>query len=177
MYIHQISVFIENKPGNIANFTNFLAEHKIDMRAFQIADSSDFGIIRIIVDDPFNTLTLLRDNDWICNLTHVIGVKLPDEPGSMAKAMNVIASNGYSVDYVYAFLARGTDDALMVFRVKDEDTDKVAALLVRSGMKTVDRKTWFSRMRKAVLQAVPKLPVVLRSIPEQLLFLRTCRLC
>ena len=107
MYIHQISVFIENKPGNIANFTNFLAEHKIDMRAFQIADSSDFGIIRIIVDDPFNTLTLLRDNDWICNLTHVIGVKLPDEPGSMAKAMNVIASNGYSVDYVYAFLARG----------------------------------------------------------------------
>ena len=50
MYIHQISVFIENKPGNIANFTNFLAEHKIDMRAFQIADSSDFGIIRIIVD-------------------------------------------------------------------------------------------------------------------------------
>ena len=125
MYIHQISVFIENKPGNIANFTNFLAEHKIDMRAFQIADSSDFGIIRIIVDDPFNTLTLLRDNDW---------------PGSMAKAMNVIASNGYSVDYVYAFLARGTDDALMVFRVKDEDTDKVAALLVRSGMKTVDQE-------------------------------------
>lgn len=60
MYIHQISVFIENKPGNIANFTNFLAEHKIDMRAFQIADSSDFGIIRIIVDDPFNTLTLLE---------------------------------------------------------------------------------------------------------------------
>ena len=90
MYIHQISVFIENKPGNIANFTNFLAEHKIDMRAFQIADSSDFGIIRIIVDDPFNTLTLLRDNDWICNLTHVIGVKLPDEPGSMAKAMNAL---------------------------------------------------------------------------------------
>ena len=132
MYIHQISVFIENKPGNIANFTNFLAEHKIDMRAFQIADSSDFGIIRIIVDDPFNTLTLLRDNDWICNLTHVIGVKLPDEPGSMAK--------GYSVDYVYAFLARGTDDALMVFRVKDEDTDKVAALLVRNGMKTVDQE-------------------------------------
>ena len=58
----------------------------------------------------------------------------------MAKAMNVIASNGYSVDYVYAFLARGTDDALMVFRVKDEDTDKVAALLIRNGMKTVDQE-------------------------------------
>ena len=72
MYIHQISVFVENKPGNIANFTNFLAEHKIDMRAFQIADSSDFGIIRIIVDDPFNTLTLLRDHNWVClSLIHI----------------------------------------------------------------------------------------------------------
>ena len=105
MYINQISVFVENKPGNLANFTNFLADNNIDIRAFEIADSSDYGIIRIIVDKPFDTVTLLKDNDWICNLTHVIGVKLPDEPGSMAKAMNVIASNGYSVDYVYAFLA------------------------------------------------------------------------
>ena len=140
MYINQISVFIENKPGNLAKFTNFLADHHVDMRAFEIADSSDFGIIRIIVDDSFNTLTLLRDHNWVCNLAHVIGVKLPDEPGSMSKAMNVIAANGYSVDYVYAFLARGTDDALMVFRVKDEYTDKVASLLVKNGMKTVDQE-------------------------------------
>ena len=82
MYIHQISVFIENKPGNLANFTNFIAENQINMRAFEIADTSDFGIIRIIVDKPLDTLTLLKDNDWICTLTQVIGVKLPDRPGS-----------------------------------------------------------------------------------------------
>lgn len=140
MYIHQISVFIENKPGNIAKFTNFLAENKIDMRAFQIADSSDFGIIRIIVDDPFNTLTLLKDNNWVCKLTHVIGVKMPDKPGAMAKAMNILSSENISVDYVYAFITKVTDDALMIFRVKDEETDKVAGLLAKNGMKAVDQE-------------------------------------
>lgn len=140
MYIHQISVFIENKPGNIADFTSFLAKNEIDMRAFQIADSSDYGIIRIITDDPFNTLTLLKDNNWICKLTHVIGVKLPDKPGAMANAMNILAAENISVDYVYAFLARGTDDALMVFRVKDEETDNVARLLAKNGMKIVDQE-------------------------------------
>lgn len=140
MYIHQISVFIENKPGNIADFTSFLAKNEIDMRAFQIADSSDYGIIRIITDDPFNTLTLLKDNNWICKLTHVIGVKLPDKPGAMANAMNILAAENISVDYVYAFLARGTDDALMVFRVKDEETDNVARLLAKNGMKIIDQE-------------------------------------
>ena len=140
MYIHQISVFIENKPGNIADFTNFLAKNEIDMRAFQIADSSDYGIIRIITDDPFNTLTLLKDNNWICKLTPVIGIKLPDKPGAMANAMSILASENIGVDYVYAFLARGTDDALMVFRVKDEETDNVARLLAKSGMKIVDQE-------------------------------------
>lgn len=140
MYIHQISVFVENKPGNIAKFTNFLAENKIDMRAFQIADSSDFGIIRIIVDDPFNTLTLLKDNDWICKLTHVIGVRLPDESGAMANVMNIISSNGFSMEYVYAFLAKKTNDALIVLRVNDDDTDKVAALLKKNSIKVIDQE-------------------------------------
>ncbi len=138
MYINQISVFIENKPGNLAKFTNFIAENQIDMRAFEIADSSDFGIIRIIVDKPLDTLTLLKDNDWICNLTQVIGVKIPDKPGAMAKAMNILAEAGVSVEYVYTFLARGTDDALMIFRVKEND--KVAAVLKKNNIKIVSQE-------------------------------------
>ena len=137
MYINQISVFIENKPGNLANFTNFLAENQIDMRAFEIADSSDFGIIRIIVDKPLDTLTLLKDNDWICNLTQVIGVKIPDKPGAMAKAMNILAESGISVEYVYTFLARGTDDALMIFIFAEND--KVAALLKKNNITLVSQ--------------------------------------
>lgn len=138
MYINQISVFIENKPGNLAKFTNFIAENQIDMRAFEIADSSDFGIIRIIVDKPLDTLTLLKDNDWICNLTQVIGVKIPDKPGAMAKAMNILAEAGVSVEYVYTFLARGTDDALMIFRVKEND--KVAAVLKKNNIKLISQE-------------------------------------
>ena len=138
MYINQISVFIENKPGNLAKFTNFIAENHIDMRAFEIADSSEFGIIRIIVDKPLDTLTLLKDNDWICKLTQVIGVKIPDKPGAMASAMNILAEADVSVEYVYTVLARGTDDALMIFRV--QDNDKVAAILKKNGVKLVSQE-------------------------------------
>lgn len=138
MYIHQISVFIENKPGNLADLTGFLADNNIDLRALEVADSSDYGIIRIIVDDPFNTLTLLKDNDWICRLTHVIGVKIPDTPGSMAKVMNILASDNISVEYMYAFLTKDADNALMILRV--QDNDQVAALLKKNGITIVDQE-------------------------------------
>lgn len=138
MYIHQISVFMENKPGNLADLTSFLAENNIDMRALEVADSSDYGIVRIIVDDPFNTLTLLKDNDWICKLTHVIGVKIPNTPGAMAKIMGILAAEDISVEYVYAFLAQKTDDALLIFRV--QDNDKVASLLKKNGITIVDQE-------------------------------------
>lgn len=138
MYINQISVFIENKPGNLAKFTNFLAENQIDMRAFEIADSSDFGIIRIIVDKPFDTLTLLKDNNWICNLTQVIGLKIPNKPGAMADILNLLATENISVDYAYAFIAKKTTDALMVFRV--QNNDKVSALLQKNEIKLVSQE-------------------------------------
>lgn len=138
MYIHQISVFIENKPGNLANLTGFLAEHNIDMRAIEVADTSDYGIIRIIVDDPFNTITLLKDNDWICKLTHVIGVKIPDVPGAMSKVMNILASENVAIDYMYAFLTKESDNALMIIRV--QDNDKVASLLKKNGIAIVDQE-------------------------------------
>lgn len=138
MYINQISVFIENKPGNLAKFTNFLAENQIDMRAFEIADSSDFGIIRIIVDKPFDTLTLLKDNNWICNLTQVIGLKIPNQPGAMANVLNILATEDISVDYAYAFIAKKANDALMVFRV--QDNDKVSALLQKHEIKLVSQE-------------------------------------
>lgn len=138
MYIHQISVFIENKPGNLANFTNFIAENQINMRAFEIADTSDFGIIRIIVDKPLDTLTLLKDNDWICTLTQVIGVKLPDRPGSMAKVMDILAAADISIDYVYTSLAGASEDAIMIFRV--QDNDQVAAVLKKNNITLVSQE-------------------------------------
>ena len=104
----------------------------------EISIVCEFGIIRIIVDKPLDTLTLLKDNDWICKLTQVIGVKIPDKPGAMASAMNILAEADVSVEYVYTFLARGTDDALMIFRV--QDNDKVAAILKKNGVKLVSQE-------------------------------------
>lgn len=138
MYINQISVFIENKPGNLAKFTRFIAENHINMRAFEIADTSDFGIIRIVVDKPLDTLTLLKDHDWICQLTQVIGVKIPDQPGSMAKVMDILAAAEVSIEYVYTSLAGGSDDAIMIFRV--QDNDKVAAVLKKSNVTLVSQE-------------------------------------
>ena len=135
MYINQISVFVENKPGNLANFTNFLADNNIDIRAFEIADSSDYGIIRIIVDKPFDTVTLLKDNDWICNLTQVIGIRIADKPGEMAAVLNVLADAKVSIDYAYTFVTRNTDDALMIFRV--QENEKVSSLLSSKGLNLV----------------------------------------
>lgn len=138
MYINQISVFIENKPGNLARFTSFIAENQINMRAFEIADTSDFGIIRIIVDKPLDTLTQLKDHDWICQLTQVIGVKIPDQPGSMAKVMDILAAEDVSIEYVYTSLAGGSDDAIMIFRV--QDNDKVSAVLKKNNITLVSQE-------------------------------------
>ena len=138
MYIQQLSVFIENKPGKIAKLTNFLADNGIDLRALEVADTSDYGIIRIIVSDPFTTLTLLKDNDWVCKLTNVIGINIPDVPGSMAKVMSILAAEEVSVNYVYAFLSKKAGDALLIFRV--EDNDKVAAILAKNGIKIIDQE-------------------------------------
>ena len=81
MNINQISIFVENKPGKLAKLTKFLADNQVDMRAFEIADTSDYGIVRIIVDKPYDTVTLLKDNDWICSISEVVGVKIPDVAG------------------------------------------------------------------------------------------------
>ena len=138
MYINQISVFIENKPGNLAALTTFLANNGIDLRALEVADSRDFGIIRFIVDNPLETLTLLKDNDWVCKMTQVIGVQVPDAPGSMAKVMEVLAEHRVSIDYIYAFIARDVNNALMIFRVADND--KVAAILKENNFKIIEQE-------------------------------------
>ncbi|MCR5737124.1 MAG: ACT domain-containing protein [Eubacterium sp.] len=135
MYIHQISVFVENKAGNLAKLTNFLADKNVNLRALEVSDAGDYGIIRLIVDHPITTLTVLKDNNWVCNLTEVIGVKFPDEPGSMAKTVSLLAEEGISVEYCYAFLAKKSNDALMIFRVKDNE--KVATILKKNGIKII----------------------------------------
>lgn len=139
MSIKQISVFVENTPGAMNAMTAVLAEHHIDMRALTLAESNDFGIVRIIVDDVYSATTLLKDAGYIHLVTPVLGVAIPDSPGGLNKVLTVLTDAGINVEYMYAFLGgRTAEHAYMIFRV----TDPVAAAsaLGKKGINVVDQE-------------------------------------
>ena len=133
MAINQISVFLENKPGQLAEFTRLLEQNQIDMRALSIAETQDFGILRLIVDDPYDTVNVAKDAGYICAVTPVLAIEIPDKPGSLVKMLSALGEAGINVEYTYAFLTRKKDVAYMVFRVNDPD--KASAAPVRSGVR------------------------------------------
>ena len=136
MTIKQISVFIENTPGSLQAMTGVLADHNIDMRALSLAETEDFGIARIIVDDVFTASTVLKDAGHIHNLTNVVGVSIPDTPGGLNKVLSVFTAEKINVDYMYAFMGgKETAHAYMIFRVNDPIA--AAAALNSRGIKLV----------------------------------------
>ncbi|MDR3305277.1 MAG: ACT domain-containing protein [Clostridiales Family XIII bacterium] len=134
MLIDQISIFAENKPGTLAEITAMLAEASIDIEAFTIADTSEFGILRLIVDAPKKALAVLKLGGWVATLTPVIAVKMDDQPGSLSKILKMFAEAGVSIEYLYAFVAREAGYAYVIFRV--EDAPKAVAILEASGVVT-----------------------------------------
>ena len=138
MSVKQISVFLENRPGTLMTMTNTLAENHIDMRALSLAEASDFGIVRIIVDDVYAASTVLKEAGFIFNLTSVLGVCIPDEPGGLHKVLQILSQAEVNVEYMYAFLGGSdVDHAYMIFRVPD---NKQAANALRAkGIKLVDQ--------------------------------------
>ena len=135
MTIKQLSVFVENKPGKLAEFTKLLSEHGIDMRALSIAETPDFGILRVIVDDPYQTTCVLKDANYIFSITPVIAVAIPDEPGSLSRIVDILGAGGINVEYTYAFITRNKDLAYMIFRV--ENNEKAIDVLTKNGVKLV----------------------------------------
>ena len=126
MTINQISIFIENKRNALAEFTNVLATHNINMRAMSLADTSDFGIARIIVDNVEQVMGALERSHYIVKSTPVIAVEIPDEPGSLNKILKILADNGRNVEYMYGFTGRKTNSAYMIIRCTDvPETEKV----------------------------------------------------
>ena len=119
MSVKQISVFLENKPGALRDMTRVLAEHEIDMRAFSLAEASDFGIARVIVDDIYKTTTVLRDAGFIHSVSPVLAVALPDTPGGLNAILDCLSGAAINVEYMYAFLGNTPGKAYMVFRVQD----------------------------------------------------------
>ncbi|MBR0406890.1 MAG: ACT domain-containing protein [Clostridia bacterium] len=137
MSVKQISIFLENKPGFLAEVTKILAQNSIDMRAFSLAESNDFGIARIIVDDVFKTTTVLRDAGYINSVIDILAVVMDDVPGGLSKVLTVLAEAQVNVEYMYAFLGGKTGGAYMVFKVADHD--KAIAALYKYRIRMVDQ--------------------------------------
>lgn len=138
-YVNQISVFVENKTGSLTAVTKLLADAGIDLRAFSIADTSEFGILRMIVDDPEATEEVLKRANATVVKTPVLAVRLEDRPGAMHHVMTVLSDNQISVEYAYAFVARSEDYAYVVLRV--EEPGSVAQILIENGLTVIGGDT------------------------------------
>ena len=135
MTVKQISVFLENKPGRLAEFTDVLSENNINMRSLSLEEEPHSGIVRVIVDDVYNTSTVLKDHDYIFSITKVLAVEMPDEPGALSRVIRVLGDNEVNVEYMYAFTARKKDSAYMIIRVADNK--KAIEVLQKNGIRPV----------------------------------------
>lgn len=138
MTVQQISVFLENKPGGLAEFARVLSENNINMRAMCIAETPDFGILRIIVDDVYNTMCTMREAGYICSATKVLAVEIPDKPGSLLNTLTVLGENGINLEYSYAFTTTKKDVAYMILRVNDNE--KATEVLLKNGIRLVGQE-------------------------------------
>lgn len=138
MAIKQISVFLENKPGTLDAMTQVLAEQNIDLRALMLAETKDFGIVRMIVNDAYETATILKDNAFICRMTPVIAVEITDKVGGLNLILKVLKKVDVNIEYMYASLAgRSTGNAYMIFRI--EDIAKAEGALGANGFHILDQ--------------------------------------
>ncbi len=122
MYIQQISIFLENRVGKLNQVTNLLAKFGIDIRTIALADTNDFGILRLIVNDTEKALSVLQENNFTAKLTNVVAVKVPDEPGGLATILGKIDEIGVSVEYMYAYTKPVNKEAVMIFRFADDES-------------------------------------------------------
>ncbi len=119
MTIKQISVFLENTSGRLAEVTNILGVNGVNLRAITIADTADFGILRLIVDDVHKALATLEEAGFTAKVTEVIGVEVEDKPGGLAHVMEIFEKNKVNIEYLYATLEKKQDKAVVIFRVED----------------------------------------------------------
>ena len=132
MKIRQISVFLENKVGRILEITEILGAHNINIRALSLADTSDFGILRMIVNDVGKAVTVLKEKDIIVKESSVVAIEVPDKPGGLAAVLKVLGKKNINVEYMYAFFEQPQDKALLIFRF--EDPDKAISILRENGI-------------------------------------------
>ena len=135
MAIKQLTVFVENKQGAIVSITETLSKHNINLRALSIAETQEFGILRLIVDNEATAEKILAEAGYLIKITDVVGVKISDEPGKLSEALKVLDENKINMEYLYAFMTRTEKHAYVVIRV--EDNVSAEASLKNAGFKIV----------------------------------------
>ena len=136
MVIKQLSVFVENQPGKLAEITGILKKNAIDIRALCIADTTDFGILRLIVSDPDRAEQLLRQQGFTVSITGVIGVGVLDRPGGLADVLQPLSDAGIAIEYMYAYVSKSERTAFVVLRVVD--TQRALETLQKNGVTILD---------------------------------------
>jgi hypothetical protein len=120
--IKQLSVFIENKPGRLSEVTGYLSEAGVNLHAVCLADTTDYGVLRLIVDDPEKALRVLKEHGLAVKITEVVGAALTHQPGSLSGVLRSLEKAGVSIEYMYAFTSRSSVyDAIVVFRLTDQE--------------------------------------------------------
>lgn len=135
MAIKQLTVFVQNSKGTIVSVTDLLAKNNVNIRALSIAETKDFGILRLIVNDNDTATKILEENGYLIKVIDVIGVKIGDEPGELTSALSVLDKENINVEYLYAFMARTEKHAYVVLRVEDNTSAETA--LTNEGFKLI----------------------------------------
>ena len=142
MSIKQLSVFVENKAGRLAEITAILAQAGIDIRALSVADTTNFGILRLIVNKPMEAEKALKEAGLTVSLTSVLAIGIPDEPGGFAAAMRALADASIDIEYMYAFISRDEGRACVILRV--EDNAAAVAALEKNGIQLLGEDKVYS---------------------------------
>ena len=136
MKVEQISIFIENKSGRLAEVTRILGEVGVNIRALSLADTSDFGILRLIVNDREKAKQVLKDRGFTVSKTEVVAVEVPDKPGGLSQILQTLDSEAINVEYMYAFVERCGENAVIIFRF--DETEKAISALLAKGFNILD---------------------------------------
>lgn len=142
MRVEQISIFLENKAGRLAEVTKVLSDAGINIRALSLADTSDFGILRLIVNDTELAKKVLKENGFTVGKTQVVAVEVEDRPGGLHKILDILRSADINVEYMYAFVQQSGNNAVIIFRF--DDTDGAIKTLLEHGVKVIEGERLYS---------------------------------
>ena len=142
MKVEQISIFLENRAGRLADVTRVLSESGVNIRALSLADTSDFGILRLIVTDHEKAKAALKEKGFTVGRTNVVAVEVDDQPGGLHTILDLLTSNAINVEYMYAFVQQSGKNAVLIFRF--DRTDQAIELLQEHGVRIIPGKELYS---------------------------------